>query len=150
MGCFTRGWRIKYLLILPIIAITFGCATLTNEPNVPVALSFSDGSYGECKLSNKRGAWVALLPTTMSIRRSDDDLKYDCETEDGRKAFGSIPSSMGGKIVASAVFLDFGIVDSITDKHRDYPSSFVIPIGRDRGREVDNNTSNEMEEEIDE
>ena len=86
----------------------------------------------------------------MSIRRSDDDLKYDCETEDGRKAFGSIPSSMGGKIVASAVFLDFGIVDSITDKHRDYPSSFVIPIGRDRGREVDNNTSNEMEEEIDE
>jgi len=35
---------------------------------------------------------------------------------------------MGGKIIASAVFLDFGIVDSITDKHREYPPSFVIPI----------------------
>jgi hypothetical protein len=37
---------------------------------------------------------------------------------------------MGGKIVASAVFLDLGIVDSITDKHREYPSNFVIPIAK--------------------
>jgi predicted unusual protein kinase regulating ubiquinone biosynthesis (AarF/ABC1/UbiB family) len=35
---------------------------------------------------------------------------------------------MGGKIIASAVFLDFGIVDSITDKHREYPESYVIPV----------------------
>jgi hypothetical protein len=35
---------------------------------------------------------------------------------------------MGGKIVASAVFLDFGIVDSITDKHREYPANYVIPV----------------------
>ena len=47
---------------------------------------------------------------------------------DNRDAYGSIPSEMGGKIVASAVFLDLGIVDSITDKHRNYPASFVIPI----------------------
>jgi hypothetical protein len=35
---------------------------------------------------------------------------------------------MDAKIVASAVFIDFGITDSITDKHRQYPASFVIPI----------------------
>jgi hypothetical protein len=35
---------------------------------------------------------------------------------------------MGGKIIASAVFLDFGIVDAITDKHREYPASYVIPV----------------------
>lgn len=46
----------------------------------------------------------------------------------GGTAVGGIPNTMGGKIVASAVFLDFGIVDSITDKHREYPASFVIPI----------------------
>jgi len=46
----------------------------------------------------------------------------------GLVARGDIPSRMGGKIIASAVFLDFGIVDSITDKHREYPPSFVIPI----------------------
>jgi len=35
---------------------------------------------------------------------------------------------MGGKIVASAVFLDFGITDAITDKHRRYPANFVIVV----------------------
>ena len=29
-----------------------------------------------------------------------------------------------------AVFLDFGIVDSITDKHREYPANYVIPLSR--------------------
>ncbi len=130
----------KILIIVILTVSSVGCATLTNEAMVPMAMSFSDGSYGECKLSNKRGAWVAMLPTTINIRRSDDELKYDCETTDGRKAFGSIPSTMGGKIIASAVFLDFGIVDSITDMHREYPASFVIPIGKD---ESQNNNSAE-------
>lgn len=62
------------------------------------------------------------------IRRSDDGLKYECTTEDGRSASGLIPSTIGAKIVASAVFIDFGITDAITDKHREYPSSYVIPI----------------------
>jgi hypothetical protein len=84
----------------------------------PVAFSFSDGTEGNCKLTNKRGAWASPIPATVSIRKSDHALKYDCESTDGRKAFGSIPSEMGGKIIASAVFLDLGITDAITDKHR--------------------------------
>lgn len=120
----------KTIVITILAAGLFGCATLTNDAMTPVALSFSDGSDGSCKLENKRGVWDAQLPTTASIRRSDDVLKYDCETTDGRKTVGAIPSTMGGKIVASAVFLDFGIVDAITDKHREYPASFVIPIAK--------------------
>ena len=96
----------------------------------PVAFSFSDGASGQCNLQNKRGAWPSPIPATVAIRKSDDALKYECTTEDGRKAFGSIPSEMGGKIIASAVFIDFGITDAITDKHRQYPASFVIPIER--------------------
>ena len=116
-------------IFLIVLAFLFsGCATLTNDPMTPVALSFSDGSPGECRLTNKRGDWLADMPETVSIRRSDDSLKYDCKTEDGREAFGSIPSTIGAKIVASAVFIDFGITDAITDKHREYPASFVIPI----------------------
>ena len=49
-------------------------------------------------------------------------------TDDGRTAFASVPSTMGGKIIASAVFLDLGITDAITDKHREYPASYVVPI----------------------
>lgn len=118
----------RLLLIGALSVATVGCATITNDPMVPVAFSFSDGSSGRCKLQNKRGTWDASIPTTAAIRRSDDQLKYDCETEDGRKAFGSIESTIGAKIVASAVFLDLGITDAITDKHREYPASFVIPV----------------------
>jgi len=37
-------------------------------------------------------------------------------------------STIGAKIVASAVFLDLGITDAITDMHREYPASYVIPV----------------------
>lgn len=107
---------------------TTGCATITNDAMTPVALSFSDGSNGQCQLQNKRGAWEATIPSIYAVRRSDDPLRYNCRSSDGREAFGSIPSTVGAKIVASAVFIDFGITDAITDKHREYPTSYVIPL----------------------
>ncbi|WP_405222224.1 SHOCT domain-containing protein [Lentisalinibacter sediminis] len=119
------------ILVIGIATLAAGCATLTEDAMTPVALSFSDGSEGICELQNKRGIWSADLPGTVSIRKSDDVLKYDCETENGRSVTGGIPSRMGGKIVASAVFIDFGITDAITDKHREYPANFVIPVKRE-------------------
>ena len=117
-----------FLLILTIFFIQ-SCATIVNDPTVPVALSFSDGSNGSCNLSNKRIALSVSIPGTHNIRRSDDDLRYDCETEDGKKAVGTIKSSIESeKLGASIVFIDLGITDAITDKHRTYPSSFVIPV----------------------
>lgn len=120
----------KSLISALVALVASGCATLTNDPNVPVALSFSDGSNGQCVLENKRGVWTPTIPSVVSVRRSDDVLKYKCETTDGRESVGAIPSKIGAKIVASAVFLDFGIVDAITDKHREYPASFVVPVVR--------------------
>jgi hypothetical protein len=119
-------------LLLPALTLVFfgvtGCATLTEDEMTPIAIAFSDNSDGKCDLQNKRGVWTAELPTTISVRKSDDALKYSCHTKDGREVVGMIPSEMGAKIIASAVFLDFGITDAITDKHRKYPESFVIPI----------------------
>ena len=104
------------------------CASITNDAFVPMAISFSDGSSGTCQITNKRMSIEASIPSAPMIRRSDDNLQLNCKTDDGRTAIASVPSSMGGKIVASAVFLDFGIVDSITDKHREYPASYVVPV----------------------
>lgn len=118
----------KLLTVSLMIAPLYGCASITNDAFVPMAISFSDGSSGTCKLSNKRMSIEADIPSAPLIRRSDDNLNMDCTTEDGRSAIASVPSTMGGKIVASAVFLDFGITDAITDKHREYPASYVVPI----------------------
>lgn len=105
-----------------------GCASLTNDAFVPMSISFSDGSSGICQLTNKRMSIQAKIPGSPMIRRSDDNLQINCTTEDGRTAFASVQSKIGGKIVASAFFLDLGITDAITDKHRDYPVSYVVPV----------------------
>jgi hypothetical protein len=119
----------KLLTVAATVSIV-GCATLTEDAMTQIALSFSDGTEGECALTNKRGAWSTPIPSTIYVRKSDDSLIFHCDAEDGRRVTGAIPSTMGGKIVASAIFLDLGIVDSITDKHRKYPASYVIPITR--------------------
>ena len=65
---------------------------------IPLTVNFSDGSDGKCTFTNKRGVWRSDIPTSsVMIRRSDDPLKYDCETNDGREAVGSIRSEVEGK-----------------------------------------------------
>ena len=107
-----------------------GCATIVNDPMIPLAVNFSDGSSGQCDFRNKRGVWSSEIPTrNVMIRRSDDALLYDCTTEDGRRADGSIRSEMEGeKLAASVVFWDLGITDAITDKHRTYEGNITIPV----------------------
>ena len=118
----------KIALILFGLILT-SCATIVNDANVPVSLSFSDGSTGECQLSNKRVALNVKIPSQTMVRRSDDPLRFNCTADNGKKGFGSIPSEIeSGKLAGSVVFFDLGITDSITDKHRTYPASFVIPV----------------------
>ena len=116
------------IILISIFALS-SCATIVNDPNTPVTLSFSDASSGTCNLSNKRGSWSGKVPGTFSIRRSDDVLLFDCTTDEGKKGFGNIASDMeGAKLAASVFFFDLGITDAITDKHRTYAASFVIPV----------------------
>ena len=130
----------RILITILFSLLSVGCATIVNDPNIPLAFSFSDGSSGKCELRNKRGTWSADLPATnVLIRRSDDALVYNCTTEDGREVSGSIRSEMeGGKMAASVIFWDLGITDAITDKHRTYQGNVVIPI-----LSVDGNTASE-------
>lgn len=112
------------------MTLASGCATIVNDANIPLAVSFSDGSAGECEFTNKRGVWSSDIPTkSVMIRRSDDPLAYACKTHDGRSVTGSIKSEIEGeKVAASVVFWDLGITDAITDKHRTYQGNIVIPV----------------------
>ena len=112
------------------------CATLTNDANIPIEVSFADGSRGSCSFSNKRGEWTSEVPTeAVMIRRSDDELVYQCETNDGRTASGSIESeeedssvSVGGKVDANIIFMDLGIADALSDKAWSYPEQIIVPV----------------------
>ena len=78
-----------YKILYTIVVLTFltSCASIVNDPDVPVTLSFSDGSSGTCKLSNKRAQYEVDIPGTQMVRRSDDSLRYDCKTENGKIVF---------------------------------------------------------------
>ena len=127
--CFMVDIMFKTLASISILVFLTSCATIVNDANVPVTLSFSDGSSGTCDLSNKRAQYKVDVPGTNQIRRSDDALKFNCKTAEGKTAFGSIPSEMeGAKLAGSVLFFDLGITDSITDKHRTYTPNFTIPV----------------------
>ena len=119
---------VKSLCTLGVTGALSGCATITNDPNQPiqfVGLNCAEKAV-TCTAENKRGSWDIELPGTAMIRRSDDALLVSCTDGPGKKYQAQTESRMGGKIVASAVFLDFGIVDSITDKHREYPAQILV------------------------
>ncbi len=119
----------KFLALIPISFMLTGCATIVNDPMIPVTASFSDGSEGDCEFQNKRGFWSVDMPGTVMIRRSDDRLIYRCETKEGIRTKGFIVSEIeSGKLAASVVFWDLGITDSLTDKHRTYQGNIVIPV----------------------
>ena len=122
----------KKLLTTAAVLALAGCATIVNDAMIPLTVNFSDGSDGKCTFTNKRGVWTSDIPTSsVMIRRSDDPLKYDCETDDGRKAVGSIRSEVEGeKMAASVIFWDLGITDAITDKHRTYQGNVTITVPR--------------------
>ena len=111
-----------------VMVAASGCATITSDSHQPVAFK-APGCAKQaltCTARNKRGSWDFAAPATVQIRRSDDQLHIDCEGPGGFRHKESVPSRIGAKIVASAVMLDFGIVDSITDKHREYPPQIVM------------------------
>ena len=119
------------LAVLTILgAFLAGCATITNDPNQQISFK-APGCKKDavsCTARNKRGSWDFSVPSTVAIRRSDDVLHIECQDSKGERHTESVASRMGSKIVASAVFLDFGIVDSITDKHREYPEQIILQI----------------------
>jgi len=117
-------------LLVSFLVLT-GCATLTNDPLVPIEISLEGGGKARCALHGKRHSSVVDLPATVHVRRSDDDLQYVCLGPDRRSLQGRIPSSIGPKFAASAL-LDLGITDAMTDMHREYPAVFVIPTGQGR------------------
>jgi len=59
----------KKIILTASVLFISGCASITNDPMVPIALSFSDGSSGICDIENKRGSWRVQMPSVASVRR---------------------------------------------------------------------------------
>lgn len=119
----------RLLLILVVFSVA-ACSSIVNDSHVPINLSFSDNSGGECKLRNKRESYETPIPASIAVRRSDDPLVYNCTTDDGREVNGSINSEIGDTMAGNIIFggIIGAAIDAENDMHRIYPSSFSIPV----------------------
>ena len=115
---------------LAVLAMLMGCSSIVNESHLPINLSFSDNSAGECSLRNKRESYKTQIPASVLVRRSDDALVYECTTVDGRTAEGKIISKVSDTMAGNIIFGGGigAIIDANNDMHREYPGSFVIPV----------------------
>ena len=104
-----------------------GCATIVNDPMIPMEFIPQGCEVLECTAKNKRGSWDFSAPGTAMIRRSDDALHVTCKRSDGKTFTTTVRSEMeGAKLAGSVMFFDLGITDSITDKHRIYASQVLL------------------------
>ena len=85
------------LSITCLVLVSAGCATAINDPNVSLSFKFSDGSAGKCDFKNAHGTWSTGIPASnVMIRLSDDDLTYNCTTEDGREVTSAMQTETDG------------------------------------------------------
>ena len=120
----------NFTIMCCMVLVVAGCATVINDAHQQIKFK-APGCKGKgavCTVSNKRGLWNVDLPETVMVRRSDDVLKIECEDQNGNEYQEAVPSRIQGKFYAGALTLDLGIVDSITDKHREYPQEIVIDL----------------------
>lgn len=122
--------RIRCAVVAGAALMGGGCATIVNDPMIPVEFIPQGCAALECTAKNKRGSWDFSAPGTVMIRRSDDALNLSCRRADGETFTTSVRSEMeGAKLMGSVVFFDLGITDSITDKHRIYASQVLLACG---------------------
>ena len=122
----TRKWMSPAVAAV-LGMIVSGCATIVNDPMIPVEFIPQGCAQLQCTASNKRGQWSVTAPGTTMIRRSDDTLQVQCTNPAGQPFSTQVKSEIeGAKLAGSVVFFDLGITDSITDKHRDYARQVLI------------------------
>lgn len=121
----------KLILIATMSVLTTGCASMLNDANTPVNLSLSSGERGRCELYNNSGTWMSDVPGSVSVRRSNDDLTYNCTSDGDKKTSGAIKSTISPAVIGNVIFgiaAPIGVlIDVSSNKHRKYPDSYVIP-----------------------
>ena len=121
---------LKVVVLAATASVGGGCATITNDPTVPVSFETLKNCKTEmrCEASTKRGTYVFEPPQTIQVRRSDDAMQIRCTAKGTEEVLRQTIESdyEGGKMAASVFLLDLGITDSITDMHRTYPRNVTL------------------------
>jgi hypothetical protein len=122
-------------LCLLAAAALSGCASITTEEMQPLSISATSAAgqpleKANCTLRNDRGAWQAVTPAFVSVRRSGEDLLVECEKEGHPK--GALRAISGASMLWGNIVFGGGIgaiIDHNNGKGYEYPASLAVKMG---------------------
>lgn len=112
------------------IALT-GCASIVNGTNQSVSVHTGSVKGATCELENNKGKWyVPSTPGSVTINRSYNDLKVNCQKHGYRPTFKQVASKTKGMAFGNVVFggvIGAG-VDVADGAAYDYPTDIDLPM----------------------
>lgn len=110
-----------------------GCASITTGQNQSVSVSTTPVGGATCSLENNKGKWyIPSTPGSVTVHRSYNDLKINCEKKGYRKSMKSIASSTKAMAFGNVLFggvIGAG-VDVASGAAYDYPTDILVAIDR--------------------
>lgn len=80
-----------------LLLTTSGCASIVNGTNQPLSVETrmkgASVAGANCKLLNDKGAWFVTTPGSVTVHRSYEDLKVQCEKDGIQPGISSVKSS---------------------------------------------------------
>lgn len=126
----------KNTLAFAIVLSLSGCASITGSSgqNISLQTRTPDGKElkeVQCELINKRGTYFVTTPGTISISRSNDDLKVTCRKEGYENGRASVVSDTKGSMFGNILF--GGGIGAIIDHNNgtayEYPNFVQVVMG---------------------
>lgn len=117
----------RFVIPALLLLTTSGCASIVNGTNQPLSVETrmkgASVAGANCKLLNDKGAWFVTTPGSVTVHRSYEDLKIQCEKDGVQPGISSVKSSTKGMAFGNILFggvIGAG-VDMANGSAYDYP-----------------------------
>lgn len=117
-------------------AVVAGCATVTGSETQDVLLSAKTRAGepvegAQCTLQNPRGEWKAATPSSVTVRRSAEDMQIDCRKDGHPAGLVKLISRAHGGMFGNIVFGGGigALIDHSEGTGYDYPNNVTVVMG---------------------
>ncbi len=127
IGHISFARRISLQLVLALMILTSGCASIIGDENQSVSVDTPQCPGASCRMANSQGTYfVKSTPETVTINKAYSDLTMSCE-KDGKTAESVHKSSANAATFGNILFggIPGALIDGGSGAGYDYQSYLV-------------------------
>lgn len=124
------------LLIIMVMVITSGCASITGTTMQSISVStrsqdLKEVSGSACELTNSKGKWFVTSPGSVTVTRSNDDMQVLCNKQGLEPGRASVVSAIKGAMFGNIIFGGGigAIIDHNSGAAYEYPAFIQVMMG---------------------